>query len=516
MGARSAKYRLFATGFLLNFALRCLPVVWASPEVQWSYPLRLSDSLGSSYVNGINISARPCGGVYAVWARRFSGTIRGTDEVFFRQGDGYEWMPTEQVSGTLSPSGYPSVLCGPNGRPYVFWLEKDSPSEQTRKLTRWTRLVYSVRAPDGWSHPVAVKTSRIGEGLGPNRIPCLVGYENRIHLFWMVPPPPTIYHSVFAPSVHLLGPNTVTTPIAKGMMPAAAIGPDGRIHVVYVHGLPSSTGSAIAIQNYVFYTVSSDGGNAWSKPELVFKDPSRPAFFPQVAVAPDNTVHVVWLISKDTDLFAEDVLHTYTADGHVWAACESVASSLPSGKCFEPALAIDGAGTLHLILPWAEKFGSPNQRLYYASWNPSSRAWSEPDPIFPASNSPSLCIDRNGRLHLAWISYASGKLQVMYSFADGFQPQGQGGGVPLRISNAFPNPLTVATAVEYEVAYPAEVTVEVYNVRGRLVSKITTSSVSRGTHTVRISLRDEPPGVYICAIETSGFRAAVKLVKLPR
>ncbi len=80
---------------------------------------------------------------------------------------------------------------------------------------------------------------------------------------------------------------------------------------------------------------------------------------------------------------------------------EPVNISHNSGYSFTPSIAIDSKGTVHLV--WYD-ISPGNEEILYA-YKPAGDAWSEPDNISNNSLSsrfPSMAIDKNDNIHLAW------------------------------------------------------------------------------------------------------------------
>ncbi|MDZ7372836.1 MAG: GH116 family glycosyl-hydrolase [candidate division KSB1 bacterium] len=78
-----------------------------------------------------------------------------------------------------------------------------------------------------------------------------------------------------------------------------------------------------------------------------------------------------------------------------------------------------------------------------------------------------------------------------------------------------PNPFNEATALRYRLPWPARVTVQVFDSRGREVERLFDGPQAAGWHLARWSPRGLPSGVYVCRIRAArGSEEYVRSVKL--
>jgi hypothetical protein len=76
---------------------------------------------------------------------------------------------------------------------------------------------------------------------------------------------------------------------------------------------------------------------------------------------------------------------------------------------------------------------------------------------------------------------------------------------------AYPNPFSNHTNISYFLSESGEVTVEIFDLQGRLVSSpLKTVKKIAGTHQLNIS-QSLSQGIYICVVTTNGKKAFVKL-----
>ncbi len=103
--------------------------------------------------------------------------------------------------------------------------------------------------------------------------------------------------------------------------PRMAVSADGVIHIVY----GKNPKPDIAGYGDIYHQASSDGGKTWSEPKVLTDDnPAtlRGQYFPNLSVAPNGRVDVVWWDTRDDPgLRMNDVYYAYsTDDGKTWSA----------------------------------------------------------------------------------------------------------------------------------------------------------------------------------------------------
>lgn len=86
------------------------------------------------------------------------------------------------------------------------------------------------------------------------------------------------------------------------------------------------------------------------------------------------------------------------------------------------------------------------------------------------------------------------------------------GGIELRTLGAAPNPATGVVALRYQLPQPAEVTVEVFDVLGRLVAKVEPGMQEAGAHAVPVDVRAFSSGAYVYRVRVDGAVATGRLV----
>ncbi len=78
--------------------------------------------------------------------------------------------------------------------------------------------------------------------------------------------------------------------------------------------------------------------------------------------------------------------------------------------------------------------------------------------------------------------------------------------------NAYPNPFSTSTTIEYELDVDSYVDIRIYNLQGQLIKVLDNSNHIAGLHTVEWDGRNLPEGVYICKLNTGGTTHSSKVI----
>jgi len=85
--------------------------------------------------------------------------------------------------------------------------------------------------------------------------------------------------------------------------------------------------------------------------------------------------------------------------------------------------------------------------------------------------------------------------------------------------NCYPNPFTDALKLDFSLDVPAEVRLEIYNIKGQLVKRLTPAANTGGKYHSTWTAIDEsgssvPNGVYIVKLSVNGILTGSKKVTL--
>ena len=191
-----------------------------------------------------------------------------------------------------------------------------------------------------------------------------------------------IYYSRWDGSAWSL-PRNVSSTSGVSSNPDIAIASDGTIHVVWADNTPGYS---------IIYHAKSTGGALWSN----FPIPSANGGVPAIAIGSDDIVHVSWQ-NLDEEANCYDIYHSQW-DGNTWSLPENISDSFNDSTIAD--MAVDGHNTVHFV--WEERLGA-NYEIYYSGGQ--SFNWSVQENVSDSSaNSylPSIAIDGGGDRHVAW------------------------------------------------------------------------------------------------------------------
>lgn len=230
----------------------------------------------------------------------------------------------------------------------------------------------------------------------------------------------------------------LSTSTADSRSPAAALAPDGTVHVLWEEGeevyhsyrsgaawssplrvatgerptlVVDSAGTLHALfanefgGNWEIYYVCWNGSH-WTLPRNISYT-SGASSTPRIALAPDGLLHAVW---ADTTPGHSVIYHGHQ-QGAYW-----VNKPIPSARGSVPALAIDGQSQLHVVWQDQDDPSSPFE-IYCSRWD--GNQWSLPENISASESAHSaiadLSLDAEGTTHLVWEEEIGGGWQIYHS-----------------------------------------------------------------------------------------------------
>ena len=148
--------------------------------------------------------------------------------------------------------------------------------------------------------------------------------------------------------------------------------------------------------------------HSWTPIEVVSSESASFAFFPEMVVGPDDTIHVMWIDATDyegsgTD---SDVFYKNKIKGGSWSSTEVV--SIDSDQfAYIGDIDVDFEGTIHIV--WCENNsfgGSGDDPDIFYSFKPVDGYWAHMEVVSIESDSislePSIAVDLEGNVHVTW------------------------------------------------------------------------------------------------------------------
>lgn len=229
--------------------------------------------------------------------------------------------------------------------------------------------------------------------------------------------------------------------------PKLAYGPDGALNALYVvpKVVPGHRFPLAALR----FTRSVDGGRTWSAPVSVADDAVFGTHnFHALHAAGDGTLYVSWLDSRSG---RSSVYLTRSTDGgRTWRRNHALGAG-EACPCCRTGLASAADGTLYVA--WRVVLPGNIRDIVVAHSRDHGTTWSDPVRVHEDNwefagcphAGPSLQVDRENRLHVAWWTGKEGAAGVYYARSDD-GGRTFGAPVPLGIAR-FSRPAHVQIAV---------------------------------------------------------------------
>lgn len=194
-------------------------------------------------------------------------------------------------------------------------------------------------------------------------------------------------------------PVDISSSVSPSKHPSIAKGPGGDIHVVW---------EGFASANWEILYSGKPTGGVWASPVNI-SNTGGASNRPAIAVGEEGSVHVAWHDEAAGDW---DILYSSRSPDGSWLPAANVSNNV--GWSFHPEIAVARDGSLHVV--WHENTSGSWQILY--ATKPVDGPWSLPTPVWSSSEGSwfaSLAVGREGFLHVAWEERAPGNWEILYS-----------------------------------------------------------------------------------------------------
>lgn len=285
----------------------------------------------------------------------------------------WAWSPSvENVSSTSADSRQAALAVAPNGTVYAVWQEWD---EQYR---RWM-LYYRVRTGGGWSSPASFFA-----GEQPD---LAIGPDGRVHLVYAneMFGNYEIYYTTWLGGRWAASKNVSNTKEGVSSQPAIAFDANGSPVVVWT----DTTGG----QAYIYFARQTNG--AW---QTYWVSSSYGGGAPDLALGKNGRLWLTWQ-AKEGDAY--DVFALF-GDGRSWNREAMNVSDSAGVDSVAPRLAAHPSWGAFLV--WQES-SAGGAKVYYADTLEGVDWWSEPAVISQLagrSEQPSIAVNGAGDVHVAW------------------------------------------------------------------------------------------------------------------
>jgi hypothetical protein len=278
---------------------------------------------------------------------------------------------------------HPAIAVGPDGTLHVAWEARDG-SRRSRDGTPRPGIAYATRTRDSvWSVTGVLARPPYLEVDDPypsqSRPTIVVDRSGTVHVlcYGMVGSVPQILHGEVRNGA-FSGWKPVSPSASDQRHVAAALDPDGRLHVVWREGPVPGTGAVAAIA--IFYSAMAPNGS-WSKPVRV-SGAYESASTPSIAAGPWG-VSVAWVgWTPGTANLQAQLENGFPSDNSTVDGAVEIASMRTGSTAFDAPIVVDPG------------------LASYPSWAAAAPAGQDPPPLVWTSLDPSVA--GTVRLFLGW------------------------------------------------------------------------------------------------------------------
>jgi hypothetical protein len=338
---------------------------------------------------------------HIVWSLALGGLLLLSADLL-AQAQESSWSEPIPISPQGSWSWFPDLAIDVYGNPHLVWcwtkpLERNDLEEQ---------VLYSSRQGDTWQEPNDI----VPPSADIERNAIATDQSGNIHLLfggsayetftirYKRAPADKAWSAAAWTEPHLINQGL-------GYMGDIAVDSQGVIHIIYddtrYNLLPDQQ-----VLADLYYRHSTDGGQTWSVPHLLYEAPLIGTARPYMEIDSHDVIHVTWDEGWDrlTDTNADEHYSLYTSSsdgGQTWAKPKLI--TYPDTEVVQLAVGSDGQGGVMLV--WRSM--KLNQIFYQWSAD-GGQTWQEPNALPDILARPwsnpfdmyDMATDSNGHIHL--------------------------------------------------------------------------------------------------------------------
>jgi hypothetical protein len=316
--------------------------------------------------------------------------------------------------GSSNHSEYPSSAFGSDGSLHVVW-------ENYGKNIRgeWPdRIYYASRSPNGqWSTPELISVAESNFTVRPVVV---VDTTGTIYVAWIDAAnysgygelPKVVFRKKISggtwSGVEVISTDSINNIFTKLQPPSLAVDSLGNIHVTwYEYTNFSIQGPA---QDMILYKNKQKNGG-WSYTERISPENLKNSMSPSLAVDSSNAVHLTWENLKFEQTDDGGIFYRVKPLNGNWSAVQKVTTEGITYS-YNPSVAIDSDLTVHVS--WSANSGyggsGEDEDIFYKNKGVNQQ-WNDTITEVVSSESnqrsafPSLAIDQNGIVHVAWMDW---------------------------------------------------------------------------------------------------------------
>jgi hypothetical protein len=460
----------------------------------WSDDLRLTYSGSSSSTSGPNgrcIASDHLGNLHIVWHDDRDGNW----EIYYKKYDGVSWGSDQRLTDAANSSLHAAIAAGGEGDLHVVWDDyRDGNYE-----------IYYKR----YDGSVWLADQRLTTDAGDSEYPSVATDQTGgVYVVWMDDRAgeSQIYMKTHDGSGWLPD-ESIAPALERCGTPTVAVDAHGHVHVAWYHDGGGD--------DHLYYQMFD--GITWSETQTV--DAAWSIYGPTIAVDRFDRVHLAWHDARYyNEGYGYEVFYR-SFDGLNWGPVERITEAPLSSV--NASVAVDDGGKVYLV--WADKRDGNNEIYYKAN---DGSGWGLGIRLTRASDEsarPHLTVTSDGRLHVLWQDKRHGPAEIYYKTRAAGDPAAiPGRNSPARSTNRIaiaPNPMHATARITFQLGRAAEIQITIHDLRGRLVSTLSSGLCPTGIHSITWSGCDGQglrvaPGVYLVSVQAGDRRETGKVVLL--
>src|SRR5262249_33749049 len=149
----------------------------------------------------------------------------------------------------------------------------------------------------------------------------------------------------------------------------------------------------------IWYVSSKDGGKTWSKPVDISSSPGK-SMDPAIDVGKDGSVVAVWTDTAGSETSPD--IYFARFDGKSWSKPANISST--PGVSSEPDVDVAPDGTIHVI--WLDTSAGQNPDVWASASSDGGKTWSKAQNISDTpgkSMTPSIAVGPDASVDVVWV-----------------------------------------------------------------------------------------------------------------
>ncbi|UCE37261.1 MAG: hypothetical protein JSW00_17580 [Thermoplasmata archaeon] len=297
----------------------------------------------------------------------------------------------------------PSIAVGSMGNIYIIWVDERSGKPE----------VYFAKSTDGGNTFSVNKRVNDGAGnVGQDSLSISVDGIDNIYIVWMDTRnfDTSLYFSKSTDGGNTFSANKKVNDITGNSWrehPSIAIDSTSNIYVTW---MDERSGNAD-----IYFAKSTDGGTTFSNNKKINDDAGNAEqFTPSIGVGESDNIFIAWGDFRDSN---SDIYFTSSNDGgNSFSPNKKVNDDVSNTKQYEPSIAIDNGGNIYLA--WTDQRNG-NYNIYFANSTDGGNSFSPNkmvnDDGGPSQFQPSIAIDNEGNIYLAWTDQRNGNYDIYFA-----------------------------------------------------------------------------------------------------